>query len=161
MHKGELHLVIPALRTAIAALTSLPSQASPSASQRCSLWSFAVVEAFSTPTYSVISQYASVPLSSDPNSAAIQVYTLGESAAATMGQLALIHTALLDVLAAGGSGADADYEPRRDWLVGEEPNRWLLDIFELEEGAIIGSDDRGRIDGSFNFLLAYRRVPVA
>ncbi len=151
MHKAELHLVLPLLRKAIATATGLASPDAPSAASKSALWSSASVETACTPTWSVLMAYGTTPHGSEPNDAALQVYTQGRSVSDVLAQLALIHDALMELV-------DGEYQPRRSWQLGTNPNVFLLDVFELEEGKVIGNVDQARVDGSLNFILAYRRV---
>lgn len=151
MHKAESHLVLPLLRKAIATATGLASPDAPAANNKSALWTEAAVESLCLPTWSVITVFGSTPHGSEPNDVAIQVYTQGPSATAVRGQLVAIHDSLIELV-------DGEYQPRRSWQLGTSPNVFLLDVFELEEGKILGNVDQARVDGSLNFILAYRRV---
>ena len=159
MHKAEAHLVLPALIAAMAAAADLLCPENPTKASPCELWAQAAVES-ACPNdgmgpYTIVRQFAGVPVNSGPNIIALQIYTLGKTPALAVERAAKVFNSLLDD--DDVEGDEHDWSPRRGWIIGSGSNQWEVDVFDLMEGGLIGADDRGRAEVVSNFELGYRR----
>lgn len=166
MREAQAHLVLPILATAVAVITALQRPPVPSLDLRCAIWSQWANEDFcplDLGEYTVFRQFPGPPIDTGANLISVQAYTLGKSPQLSIARSALIFNALLDDqtgadVATEGGAAGHDRYPRRNWLIGTGANQYLVDVFSLMEGGLIGVDERKRYETVFNFELGYRRV---